>query len=105
MLTAGGGAGTDRPTPACGPRRPTRTLDAGGSVMTTVVLLPPISTPPALAGPAIAAAYLAERTLARLGGDPFFMGAALVAYRRATGADLAEVAGFLGCPVGALARL
>jgi len=73
--------------------------------MTTIALLPAIPTPAALPSPAIAPTWLVERTLARIGGDPFFMGAALVAYRRATGAAPEEVAAFLGCPVGALARL
>jgi hypothetical protein len=74
-------------------------------MMTTETLLPAMPAPPALTGPAITSTYLAERALARLGADPFFMASALVAYRRATDADLTEVAAFLGCPVDALARL
>lgn len=50
-------------------------------------------------------AQLAERTLARVGRDPFFVGSALVAYQRVAGVDVAGIAAFLGCPVAALPRL
>jgi hypothetical protein len=51
------------------------------------------------------AAALTGRVLARVGADPFFVGSALVAYQRASGADVAGLATFLGCPLAALPRL
>ena len=67
------------------------------------------ATPPAPAGrtdlPDPVAVALAARTLDRVGDDPFFVGAALAAYRQCAGADIAGLAAFLGCSVSALPRL
>jgi hypothetical protein len=46
-----------------------------------------------------------ERVLRRVGDDPYFLGSALTAYQHCSGADVGDVATFLGCPVAALPRL
>jgi hypothetical protein len=62
-------------------------------------------TPSERATPDDVAVDLAERVLARIGDDPFFVGAALAAYQRWSGADVAGLAAFLACSVTALPRL
>jgi len=73
--------------------------------MSNTPLLPSPPTVLALPAPDTLAARLAERTLGRIGDDPFFLGSALVAYQRVAGVDVEGIAAFLDCPVAALPRL